>query len=317
MKNNKPFLSVSEQIYKLRSQGLKIFSDDSTKDILRTHSYYSFVNGYCDLLVKSKSPRQFKVGASFEELTAIYDFDTSFREYLFPQILYIEEKIKATCINVFCGYKEDNTYLYEMDKYLDVSIYDTVNETKKDAAKKLIKSLKRAIKSNIDAENKPFVYSQSTYGYVPFWILTTNMSFGQISRFYECINVNIRTRIAKRYHLSEKDLRTVLKILSNIRNLCAHNNRVYLSRIPYMLSPSIGLGVHNTRIDPRCNHKFGSALYALRFLLNQKKFGRIIQELSKSLTILNKKLRTITIKDVLLKMGISPLMVKEMGIIIN
>ena len=105
MKIEKPFLTIDQQIDKLKEQGLTITDVSGAKRILKTHSYYTYVNGYCDLLVKSKSPRVFKDGASFEELQAIRDFDTSFRRFLFPQILYIEEKIKASCVSGFCGEK--------------------------------------------------------------------------------------------------------------------------------------------------------------------------------------------------------------------
>lgn len=118
MKKDKPFLTVSTQIYKLKEQGLIISVSNYTKDILRTHSYYSFVNGYCDLLIKSRSPRIFKEGASFGELLALYNFDRGLRKLLFPEILFIEEKIKATCINVFCGSKTDLGLIHKMDDYL-------------------------------------------------------------------------------------------------------------------------------------------------------------------------------------------------------
>lgn len=317
MKIDKPFLSVSCQIYKLREQGLWVPITNTTKDILRTHSYYSLVNGYCDLLVKSKSPRVFKTNASFKELVALFNFDTSIRKCLFPEILFIEEKIKATCINVFCGAKNENDYVYKMDEYLNLKTYDTINKTKEEAAKKLIKDFKRAIKSNLNNDNPPFVHAYKEYGYIPFWILTTNLSFGQISRFYECLNVNIRSKIAYRYHLSERELRTTLKIMNTIRNLCAHSNRLYLAKIPFMFKPSIGLSQWNTAIDNRCNHKFGSILYALKFLLSETKFRIIIDEISKDLSILKSKLKTIEINDVLRRMGISPLMAKEFNIIVR
>lgn len=317
MSRIKPFLSVSQQIYKLRSQGLRIYCDDKTKDILRTHSYYSFVNGYCDLLVISKHPRVFKEGATFKELTAIYNFDTSFRRFLFPEILFIEEKIKATCINVFCGKKKDGKYVHEGDKYLSLDSYETLNQVKLEAAKKIIKDFKRAIKSNKEKNNPAFVYALDNYGYVPFWILTTNLSFGQISRFYECLHYDVRVSIARRYHLTEKDLRAGLKIINAVRNLCAHNNRVYTARIPNMLPSALGDDKHRIYVDPLSNHHFGSMLYILKFLLSENKFNKLITALSTYLTDLNSQLTTVSIKQVLKRMGISPMMVKNMGITIN
>ena len=314
---DKPFLSINKQVAKLKSQGLAICDEKRAKNILLNHSYYSFVNGYCDLLVKSKSPRVFKENATFEELEAIYDFDTGFRRFLFPQILYIEEKIKAICINQFCGKKVNKIFVNSGDKYLDKNSYDTINKVKTTAVNNLINDFHQAISSNVKNGNIPFVHAKQNYGYIPFWILATNLSFGQMSKFYECLQYDVREAIAETYNLKEKDLRTILKILNNIRNTCAHNNRVYAASIPVILSPNIGVGKNNINIDSRCNHKFGSVLYSLRFLLSENKFKKIIDELSKELSILKRSLTTIRIQDVLLKMGISSIMVKEFGININ
>lgn len=307
----KPFLSIKKQIAKLKSQGLNIRKDNHTYNLLLTHSYYAFVNGYCDLLIKSRSPRVFKDGAKFSELEAIHDFDTGFRRFLFPQILYIEAKIKANCIYSFCGKKDSGNYLYPADKYLDISSYDTLNAIKLRSANKLIDDFNSAISTNLHKRNGCFIHANSNYGYIPFWILATDLSFGQVSRFYECIRYDIRSIIAQSYNLDEKDLKTVLKILSNIRNACAHNNRVYISYIPEILSNHIGLGSSSIDVDHKCDHKFGSILYALKFLLSAKKFKKITDELGKELSRLKTSLSTIKIQDVLLKMGISSKMISD------
>ncbi len=314
MITKKPFLSINKQVKKLKSQGLYIYDDDYAKKILITHSYYSFVNGYCDLLVKGKSPRIFKDHTKFEELEAIYDFDTGFRRFLFPQILYIEEKIKAVCINKFCGKKMNGVYINETDSYLSELSYDTINDVKLKSVEKLISDFNSAIESNIKNKNRAFVHAQENYGYIPFWVLVTNLSFGQMSKFYECCSYDVRVQIANVYHLNEKDLKTILKILNNVRNACAHNNRVYISNIPTILPSKVGSGDSVVFIDNKCDHKFGSVLYAIKFLLSDKKFKKIIDELSKELTILKNCLSSIKIQDVLLKLGISSKMVKEFGI---
>ena len=313
---DKPFLTVNKQIKKLKSQGLHIYNIKHANDILLNHSYYSFVNGYCDLLVKSKSPRIFKSGAKFKELEAIYDFDTGFRRFLFPQILFIEEKIKAICINRFCGKKVNNAYINNQDKYLDITSYDTINTVKLNSANKLINDFNSAINSNLQNRNSAFVHYNANYGYIPFWVLATNLSFGQVSRFFECLHYDVRNDISQTYGLNEKDLRTTLKILNTIRNVCAHNNRAYIVNIPTIFSPNVGQGTNVYNIDPQCNHKFGSVLYALKFLLSANKFKKVIEELGKELTILKNSLSTIRIQDVLLKMGISSHMVATFGITI-
>lgn len=84
-----------------------------------------------------------------------------------------------------------------------------------------------------------------------------------------------------------------------------------------MFSQSIGLGKWLRTIDNRCNHKFGSILYALKFLVSDSKFNHIIDRLNKRINTLNLQLHTIPITEVLKRMGISPLMAKEFGIIVR
>lgn len=311
----KKFLSVDEQIELLVSQGLIITDNYSARLILSNHSYYSIVNGYCDLLLDKRSPKMYKKGATFKELVAIHDFDSSFRRFLFPQILYIEDKIKANCINAFCGEKDSaGNLVHTGEDYLRESSYETINPIKRAAVSHLISELGKPVAANV-ARNEAFKHAIACYGYVPFWVLATNLSFGQISRFYECLNVNDRNLVAEIYGVTEYEMRTILKIVNMIRNCCAHNGRVYCIHIPFYLPKTLGtLKVCMSTIDASCQNKFGSILYCLKYLLSKSKFSKIIIELSKELTSLSRELSIIKIQQILKKMGISAQMVKEFGI---
>lgn len=311
----KPFLTIEQQILKLRSQGLSITSNKHVIDFLCTHSYYSIVNGYCDLFVKSKMPRKFKEGSSFCELEALYNFDTGFARYLLKQILYIEDKIKATCISEFCGARKGKAFLYPRDAYLEVSSYSLTTEKKAKSVEKLIEDFKKAIETNIKNKNQSFVHAKTNYGYIPFWILASNLTFGQLSKFYECLKFDIRERIANKFGLEQKELRVALKILNQIRNLCAHSNRVFNAYIPFVFSSQIGVNGKIFKIDPSANFKFGSVLIAIKFLVNTDRFHEITKHLGGYLLGLEKKLKIVSIKDVLRNMGISPQMNKDMKII--
>jgi abortive infection bacteriophage resistance protein len=310
---SKLYLTIDDQIDNLKNQGLIFSNEKKARSILKTHSYYSIVNCYCDLLVNRKSPRQFKVGATFDELLAIRDFDTSFRRFLFPQVLYVEEKFKAILINGYCGAKNaQGGLIHSEDDYLCLDSFETTNVVKKKAATKLIIELSKAIESNKSKD--PFKYQMKTYGYVPLWTLAGQMTFGQTSRFFECCTPEIRSSVANVLRLSESELRTVLKILNVVRNCCAHNNRVFSVGIPEMLPLYLGVGRKKIATDRASDHKFGSVLYCLKFLLSTKKFAKIIKELNAELKRLHKSLKTIPFTSVLRKMGISTSMVQFFGI---
>ena len=305
---NKPFLPIRDQIALLKTQGLVFNDEKKAETVLKTHSYYSLVNCYCDLLVLQKSPRVFRSGATFEELMAIRDFDTGFRRFLLPQILYIEEKLNATAINAYGSSKDSSgSFVHTQDDYLDINSYETTNAEKTAAANELINQLNRAIRNCSNRD--PVKYAKNHYGYVPLWILATQMTFGQTSKFIECNLPSIRNEIARPYKLTEKQLRTVLKIISVIRNCCAHSNVIYGANIPLNLPSVLGDGTGAISVDSACQHKFGSVLYCLKFLLSYKKFRKIIAELGSELRKLKKSLNTVPFVKVLKKMGISRSMI--------
>lgn len=312
---DKPFLPITKQISHLKKQGLAFSDIKAAKTILQTHSYYSLVNCYCDLLISQRSPRVFKPGATFEELMAIRDFDTGFRRFLLPQILFIEEKLNATVINAYSSHKKaDGTFAHFQDDYLCMDSYETTTIEKRVAATKLIIQLDKAIQ-NCEKKN-PIKYALGHYGYVPLWILATQMTFGQMSKFFECNVPAIRNEVSKIYQLNERQLRTILKIINVIRNCCAHSNVIYGVNIPNKLPSTLGIGTTPTVVDPACYHKFGSVLYCLRFLLSENKFVKIIKELGNELRKLKKALKTVPFEMVLKKMGISKAMVSSFGIVV-
>ncbi|MBP5091716.1 MAG: Abi family protein [Bacilli bacterium] len=313
---NKRFLSIEDQISLLKSQGLCFKSTKEAKLILKTHSYYSIVNCYCDLLVSGKSPRVFKKGATFDELMAIRDFDTCFRRFLLPQLLYIEEKLNAAVINAYGSAKDQNGKpIHCQDDYLCMDSYETTNVVKRKAATKLIIQLEKAIENS--KARDPIEYALKKYNYVPLWMLATQMSFGQTSRFYECNLPQIRNEVADIYHMTESQLRTVLKTIGTIRNCCAHSNIIYATKIPVNLPATIGVGKKKVNVDPAAIRRFGSILYCLKFLLSGNKFAKIIDELSDELSLLKKKLKTVPFQKVLKTMGISRRMIGDFNIKIS
>lgn len=154
----------------------------------------------------------------------------------------------------------------------------------------------------------------SKYGYVPFWVFAAILTFGQISRFYECNLPRIRVEVANIYRLNEDELRSALKIINCVRNCCAHNNRIFCTHIPTILPKTIGKSKTQIAIDSACNQKFGSLLFCLSFLLSKGKFTNVIDELSIELKKLKSELTSIAIESVLKKMGISKGIIKTFGI---
>ena len=308
----KPYLSIEDQIAKLESQGLSIENRRYASAILLTHSYFSLVNGYGDLLLKQRHPRVFLDGASFKELLAIFDFDTKLRAQLIPDILYLEDKLKTTCVHAFLEEKDSNgNFIHFGDAYLKVKNYDV---TKAKYAKELIANFNAVTRNAIKNKNKAFLHYKKENGYIPLWVLSTALSFGQMSKFYEYLNKTTRDKVASKFNLSEKQLGTVLKFMNVIRNVCAHNSRLYCVYVPNTLPKTICLGRKAMIIDNFSRQKFGGTLYCLKASLSAKRFKRIANYIGTGLRSLSKNLHSIDVKMVLREMGISAGMLTYFGI---
>ncbi|WP_371814657.1 Abi family protein [Jeotgalicoccus sp. WY2] len=70
------------------------------------------------------------------------------------------------------------------------------------------------------------------HGYVPFWILTNILTFGNISNLFVILNEEVAfkalDKLGIKHNSSEIDIKNmyvILGILSLYRNICAHNER--------------------------------------------------------------------------------------------
>jgi Abortive infection bacteriophage resistance protein len=309
MKFGKEFLTVDEQINLLLSKGLSISDVSSAKIVLLDHSYYEIVNGYRDpfLIPKNgkKQDKIFKEGAAFKELFALYSFDFRLRSFLLPYVLAVEEKVKTKTIYQFLNEKSsDGSAKNPKNSYLNSSSYDSSSPRAKVSSSTVIVDLKENIKHGLK-KYPAFSYYQNKYGFIPLWVLATNMTFGEMSRFYEAMDISCRSRVARNYGLFENDFRTILKVLTVFRNCCAHGGRLYCFFQPYYL-PRIKKDNIFIVPDSFSQRKFGSVLLCFYWLLSPKEFRAVINELCHELSVLVKVLQTINWREVLNYLGISP-----------
>ena len=74
------------------------------------------------------------------------------------------------------------------------------------------------------------------YNYIPPFILVKVLSFGVISSLYGLLEQSDRQQISKYFKISDKLLKQILKNLTGIRNICAHNERLFCFRDKYTMN---------------------------------------------------------------------------------
>lgn len=146
----------------------------------------------------------------------------------------------------------------------------------------------------------------TTYNFVPPWVLSIYMTFGDISRFYSVMKINDRQVVSKKYNLVEDELRTILRVLTLIRNSCAHRNRLYCFKHTFSLPTFDPLKHPNEYYftTKGCENKnLFLIIICVSLLLPTKQMHSLVNGIKNELAILSKKLNVINIAVILKYLG--------------
>lgn len=295
----KVFKTIQEQISILESKGLIIDDYLFTEDILIRENYF-FISGYRHLFLKSPKDRNFIKGTTFRELYALFNFDRQVRNIVFKNLLIIENNLKS-----IISYQLSKKYGFREKDYLKPENFTKVPDKQRQLSDTL-KKMKRQIRVN-GAQHSATSHYLKNYGYIPLWVVVKVLSFGIVGELYTVMKREDQEEIANIYDLSIDNLLTYLPILSNYRNLCAHEDILYDHRTQKIIGDTKyhdGLDIPTTDGE----YIYGKDdLFALIIILKQllrpEEFRLLINELSYEIDILCGKLKVINIGKVLDTMG--------------
>lgn len=295
----KVFKTIQEQISILESKGLIIDDYLFTEDILIRENYF-FISGYRHLFLKSPKDRNFIKGTTFRELYALFNFDRQVRNIIFKNLLIIENNMKS-----IISYQLSKKYGFREKDYLRPENF-TKAPDKQRQLNDTLKKMKRQIRVNGSQHSATSHYLKN-YGYIPLWVVVKVLSFGIVGELYTVMKKEDQEEIANIYDLSINNLLTYLPILSNYRNLCAHEDILYDHRTQKIIGDTKyhdGLDIPTTDGE----YIYGKDdLFALIIILKQllrpEEFRLFINELSYEVDVLCGKLKVINIGKVLDTMG--------------
>ena len=286
---SKTFKDLNEQINILKSRGLIINDVDSTKDILLRENYF-FVNGYRHPFLENEN--KYKKGTTFEEVYSLFLFDRSLRNIIFKYLLIVENNIKS-----ILSYQLSKKYGYRESDYLKTKTFDN-KPNKLRQIEDLINKMKRQVRINgfQHSATRHYMYN---YGYVPLWILVKVLSFGIVSEMYSILKIEDRIEIAKNFNVSAEDLSIYLPLLSNYRNLCAHEDILYENKTQRMINDTVyhkmlGIDQVDSEYVLGKNDIF-SLIIILKRILREEDFKNMMSELENKINTLAYNLKTIDI----------------------
>ena len=307
MKEHKTF---NQQLTILRNRGVVVPTNGKPKRFLEQENYYNVINGYKDLfLVKDSNnlpvePELYQAGTHFNELKALFLFDRELRILLLKYLLIFENSIKTTVAYEFSKkYPRKNAYL-DIANFVD-------NDPKK--VLQQISILTKTIHDKVDRSGAIKHYIEE-HGEVPLWVLVNFLTMGNIANFYNILTDSTKNIIAKFYtdkyrtqnkdntfRLSSADLSACLKVANLVRNICAHDERLY------------NVNLRNVRISKIANHfgirrydnkRFIVLILFLKIVLDKKDFQRLYKALRNLFNQYADEFKTVVFDDILNTMGI-------------
>lgn len=295
----KTFKTLDEQIEILKSRGLVITDIEKTKNILLKENYF-FISGYRHLFMKSWKDTNFIPGTTFEELYAMFVFDRRVRNIFFKNLLIIENNIKS-----LISYQLSKKYGFKEKDYLNPKNFSK-DPIKVRQVHDVLGKVKRQIRVNGKNHSATMHYI-TNYGYIPLWILVKVLSFGIVGELYNILDDSDQSEISSIYNLDVETLTIYLSILSNYRNLCAHEDILYDHRTQKSIPDTkyhyiLDIDMTDDEYNYGKNDLF-SVVIIMKQLLTDNEFREFANEVGYEIDLLEGKTNILPINNFLNKIG--------------
>ena len=124
------------------------------------------------------------------------------------------------------------------------------------------------------------------------WVMMKALTVGTVSKFYSFLPQKIQAKISKEFnYITESELVRMLDLLSRVRNVCAHNERLFNYR--YKKGTINDTYIHNYLNIPKQNAQYKkgkqdlfAVIIVLKYLLNKEEFSQFIDDINNALETL-------------------------------
>ncbi len=220
----KQILTVQQQIQTYIDSGMEIASVDEVEKALKTVGYYR-LRGYSFQLYDNAS-KKYLEGTKFEEIIKLYNFDQELSLIIFAMLSKIEVALRVRLTEALLIYN-DSLVLQDSAIFKDKKTYWQNSST---VASEIARSNDVFIKHNFKKHE----------GEIPLWAAVEVMSFGTLSKIVKNLKTGKESAysvLAENYkYTSTKGnlVKPSMQMLSSwihavavLRNMCAHNSRIY------------------------------------------------------------------------------------------
>lgn len=221
---NKPALSFSQQVARLKARGLRIDDESAAEQKLARCNYYrlsAYWYPFRQLGDDGNVQSHMRDGTTFSQVVDYYEFDRKLRGLVLDAIERVEIAIR-TKVTYLLGHH------YGPFAHLDPNNFHRRFRHQAWLSK---------IRDETERSSEKFIehFSNKYNGFpnLPIWMLTEIMSFGALSRLYKGMKNNKsagitdKQDVASTYNVHYKTLEDWLHCLVYVRNVCAHHSRLW------------------------------------------------------------------------------------------
>lgn len=305
MSLGKPFRTINEQIEQLKHRKLVITDEAEAKRFLLSNNYYNIINGYSKFFPMEGD--NYTDCTTFEEVKRLYIFDAELKHAYFKAILSAELHLKSIFAHRFAEEYPDIKY-----PYLDINCYD--QEKTLDVVQTIHK-LSGIINKQKKFSDSSISHYVRAYDHVPVWVLVNYIDFGDLRFMVTNSPKTIQNKVARDMlefaQQNIPDLTTfppeyLVDMLTNInelRNVCAHNNRLigfkchHDSKYWASLHEQYGIPSDSERRDAY------SVYISLQCFLSDWEFAFFHNTIRKRMHILSHALTSISVNNILETLG--------------
>lgn len=266
MKPLKTPLSYEEQIARLTDEhALQIDDRQSAVAILSRINYYR-LSAYGIGLKRPNDAEKYAPGVTLQTLYDLYCFDSKLRGILISAIESIEVDLRTKI-----AYHLAMTYgaggYYRADNFQ--------KKTDKNGNSIHSMTLSKLEKEIDHQKNMPCVIHHARVygGYFPIWVAVELFTFGMLSSLYSIMQLEDQKAIAKQYNIDARHLGSWFLALVELRNLCAHYNRIY--NMPFKQTAKL----YKEHEQYQCNRLFPLLLVIKRMNRNTEHWNVLLSQL--------------------------------------
>ncbi|HEL9309313.1 TPA: Abi family protein [Listeria monocytogenes] len=262
-RQDKPATTYQVQGTKMKKKNIIIENEAFAISFLKKVQYYR-LSGYWLSYFEDREKDILKPGITFEKISSIYLFDKELRNMLLSMLDTIETEFKSNLAYDFshnCG---------------PLSYKDVNNFRRPEYYAKWLNKFYNSI-SYSDTNRELYIewYKNEYNGKFPFWIVVELCNFNDISKFYSNLHIKVKKNVVKIYGYDAEYIQSWLHTVVLIRNICAHNGRLYNRTIT--VSPKLPKGTVRLNVK-----RIFIVVYIFKFLcIDQREWEDFVNKIEK------------------------------------